>query len=170
MTAAAMRQYVDNKEMPSGNTYIENTKLPASASMADTVDVLQVLLDGHEKYRAGLEVMRQGGVCDAKSRAERVAQVMRAGRVTDLYAVWHDGTLIKVARGDTVVAGSELRLRSTEDVALARQVDKSWCAGLPGPALEALSASVSTAGEILVAAQHVGRPLKHLIVVVDGWV
>lgn len=153
----AMTCYLHNKTLPTDNVFIEDMKLSTCASLEDIVGQLQVKLAQHERYRSALRHQKQ-----------------RSGHIDEVYAVFHDGAVTRLLQGDSISAGSELRLWPTESTVLARQLDSSELSVMPPDALEVLFKNVRTGKDMAslrsvsatIASQHVSHSIKHMIVVV----
>jgi hypothetical protein len=163
----AFATYMQTRHLPRDGAFVTVSDIPLSLSLADLKFHLASMLVPLEAYRAGVRRVKQ-----------------REGQLSDVYAELLDGAdttttprLTQLVGLDTIVQGSELRLRPTEQVSSSRQHDQGWVAELPPNVVEFVAASCATSRDVhnlrqasaTVRAQYVPRQILRLLVVVHGW-
>jgi hypothetical protein len=151
---ASFKIFKEERLLPMNGAFIEVRVLPSS-SVHGLMCLLNERLVALEAYRAA---------------SRRVPKRQHA--ITSIYAEWYAGHLTELLPGDAVVAGGNLRLRPTEDLALVDATDTSWFAMLPATTRENLAMRVtdrSALNEVsaLMRSQFVAEPLRTLVAVMD---
>lgn len=160
LSDAALEQYQLTGCLPPDGAFIEDIRLPHCSSLDSLRSFLGGRLDKLEDYRAKMRHTPH-----------------RKGAPGNIYVQWTDGPVSQLMPADAIVVDSQVRLRPTEDTRLATSLDKSALANLPATAIEALTEQVEDAMTLTqlrtlsgtVAAQHVSRPARRVLVEVVGW-
>ena len=150
--------FLSVRHLPGTGAFVGDAVIASGTNMHELCTILTERLTAWESYRSKLRKTEP-----------------RECTINNVYAELPDGKLINLIEGDSFSAVGHVRLKPTESVSLSRERDESCFGMLPPNALDTIACETpkdvtSLCGSSLtVKAQYINRPIKRLVMVVDGW-